>query len=92
MANLTTFSPRQVVDWDETHQDLVMPGASGRSARGTKYQVRFHRKPDGSINTTGGKQEGSTLDERKYCLLVKYEKHIRFLLGTSSVLLLDGTL
>ena len=92
VANLTPFSPHQVVDWDETHQDLVMPGGSGRSARGTEYQVRFHMMPDGSIDTTGGKQEGSTLAERKYRLSVKYEKHVRFLLGTASVLLLDGTL
>ena len=69
-----------------------MPDGSGRSARGTEYQVRFHMMPDGSIDTTGGKQEGSTLAERKYRLSVKYEKHVRFLLVTASVLLLDGTL
>ena len=91
MRNLTTFSPHQVVDWDETHQDLVMPGGSGRSARGKEYQVRFHRTNDGSIDPTGGKQEGSTMSDRKYRLSVKYEKHIRFLLGTASVLLRDGT-
>ena len=34
---------------------------------------------------------GSTLSDRKYQLSVKYEKHIRFLLGTASVLLRDGT-
>ena len=48
--------------------------------------------PDGSIDTTNGKQEGSTLGERKYHLPVNYEKHIHFLLGTASVLLLDGIL
>ena len=85
------FSQHQVVDWDGTHQDLVMPGGSGRSARGTEYQVRFHWTTDGSIDPTGGKQEGSTLGNRKYRLSVKYEKHIRFLLGTASVLLRDGT-
>ena len=64
VANLTMFSPHQVVNWDKTHQDLVMPDASGRSARGTEYHVRFHHIPDRSIDTTGGKQKESTLDER----------------------------
>ena len=91
VANLSTFSPHQVVDWDETHQDLVMLGGSGRSVRGSEYKVRFHRMPSGAIDPTGGKQEGSTLAWRKSCLSVKYEKHIRFLLGTASVLLTNGT-
>ena len=48
-----------------------MLGASGRGARGTDYQVRFHRMLDGLIDPTGGKQEGSTLGDRTYRLSVK---------------------
>ena len=72
--NLTFFSPHQVIDWDETHPDLVMPGGNGMSPRGTEYQVCFHRMPNVSIDTTGGEKEGSKLPERKYKLTVKYEK------------------
>ena len=92
VLNLTLFCPHCVVDWDETHQDLVMPGSSGRSRRGTEYQVRFHKMPDGTIDITGGMREGSTLAPRQFRLSVKYDKDVRFLLGTASVLLPDGTL
>ena len=47
--------------------------------------------PDGSVDPTGGDQEGSKLADRKYQLSVKYEKQVRFLLGTCAVLLPDGT-
>ena len=49
VVNLTMFSSHQVVDWDDTHQDLVVPDASGRSVRGTEYQVRCHRMPTATI-------------------------------------------
>jgi len=91
IRNLTLFSPHQVVDWDETHQELVMLGGVGRSARGKEMQVRFHRMPDGTIDPTGGEQEGSTLSQRRNHLSVKYSTDVRFLLGTASVILLDGT-
>ena len=81
LENLTKFSPHQVVDWDETHQALVMLGGTGRSRRGNEIQVRFHQMPDGSIDGTGGKQEGSTLANRQNQLSVKYEKEIRFFAG-----------
>ena len=89
--NLTLFSPHQVAEWDETHQDLVMLGGSGRSQRGKEIQVRFHRMPDGTIDTTGGLQEGSALAQQRNRLSVKYDTQVRFLLGTASVLLPDGT-
>ena len=44
-----------------------------------------------SVNTTGGKQEGSKMADSKYQLLLKYKKQTRFLLGTCSRLLLDKT-
>ena len=90
--NLTLFSPHQVAEWDETHQDLVMLGGSGRSQRGKEMQVRYHRMPDGTIDTTGGRQEGSTLAAQRNHLSVKYDTQVRFLLGTASVLLPDGTM
>jgi hypothetical protein len=43
--------------------------------------------PDGTINTTGGQQEGSTLVEQHNHLSVKYDMQVPFLLGTASVLL-----
>ena len=90
-TKLTLFSPHQVAEWDETHQDLVMLGGSGRSRRGKEIQVRFHRMPDGTIDTTGGDGEGSTLSEQRNRLSVKYDKQVRFLLGTASVQLPDRT-
>lgn len=47
LENLTTFSQHQVVDWDETHQELVMLGGAGRAARGKELQTRFCRMPGG---------------------------------------------
>ena len=77
VSNLTTFSPYQVVDWDETHQDILMPGCSGKTQRDGEYQVRFYRTPDGKIDPTGGEQEGSKLGKRRYRLTVKYDKNYR---------------
>ena len=68
-----------------------MPGCSGRSQRGGRYQVRFHRKPDGEVDPTGGEKEGSSLAERQYRLTVKYDKQVRLLLATAAVILEDGT-
>ena len=92
VKNLTCFSPYQVVEWDETHQDLVMLGGHGRGKRGKEVQVRFHRMPDSTIDTTGGQQPGSTLAEQRSQLSVKFDKDVRFLLGLACVLLPDGTL
>jgi hypothetical protein len=78
LENLTTFSPHQVVDWDETHQALVMLGGAGRSRRGNEIQVRFHRMPDVSIDGTGGKQEGSTLANRRNQLSVNMRRKYVF--------------
>ena len=89
--NLTFFDPHQVVDWDETHQELVMLGGSGRSQRGKEVQVRFHRTADGRVDPTGGAREGSTIADRRYQLSVKYNTDVCFMLGTASVLLADGT-
>ena len=61
LENLTVFSPHQVVDWDETHQDIVQLGGAGRSVRGNETQIRFYRMPNGTIDLTSRKQEGSTL-------------------------------
>ena len=72
LENLTTFSPHQVVDWDETHQEIMQLGGAGRSARGNETQIRFYRMTDGTIDLTGGKQEGSTLAEKGKQLTVKY--------------------
>ena len=63
LANLTTFSSHQVVDWDEMHQDLVMPGCSGRSQRGGEYQVRFHWTPDGGVDPTAREKGDNSLAE-----------------------------
>ena len=91
LENLTAFSPHQVVDWDETHQDIVQMGGAGRSARGNETQIRFYRMPDDTIDLTGGKQEGSTLAEKGKQLTVKYNTGVCFALGTASVHLPDGT-
>ena len=64
LENLTRISPYQVAEFDKTHQDLVMLGGTGRSNRGTEVQVRFHRMPDGTVDHTGGQQDGSTLATR----------------------------
>ena len=48
--------------------------------------------PDGSVDTTGGEQEGSTLGDQRNHLSVKFDKDVRFLLGTCCVLLPDGTM
>ena len=53
--------------------------------------MRFHQMPDGTIDHTGGKQEGSTLPERRNQLSVKFSSDVRFLVGTVSVILPDGT-
>ena len=92
VSNLTCFSPYQVVEWDETHQDLVMLGGSGRSRRGKEVQVRYHRMPDGTIDMTGGQQPGSTLAEQRNRLSVKFDDNVRFLLGIACVRLKEGTL
>ena len=89
--NLTLFSPHQVVDWDETRQKLVMLGECVRSRHGKEVQVRFHQMPDGTIDHMGGKQDGSTLPERRNQLSVKFSSDVRFLVGTGSVILPDGT-
>jgi hypothetical protein len=47
---------------------------------------------DGLIDPTSGKHEENTLNNWKDRLSVKYEKHIRFLLGTAAVFLPEGTL
>ena len=47
--------------------------------------------PDSTIDTTGGRQEGSTLGQQRNRLSVKYDTQVRFLLGTAVVLLPDGT-
>jgi hypothetical protein len=68
-----------------------MLGGTGRSQRGKEMQVCYHRMTDGTIDTTGGRQEGNTLAAQRNHLSVKYDTQVRFLLGTASVLLPDGT-
>ena len=46
---------------------------------------------NGSVDVTGGEQEGSKMADRKYRLLVKYKQQVRYLLGPGAVLLPDGT-
>ena len=60
-----TLCPYQVVEWDETHQHRVIMCGVGRSAMGKETQVRFHRMPDGTVDTIGGQQEDSTLVEKR---------------------------
>ena len=74
------------------HEELVMLGGSGRGKRGKEVHVQFYRMPDGTIDTTGGQQPGSTLAPQRNQLSVKFDKDVRFLLGLACVLLPDGTL
>ena len=64
----------------------MMPGFSRRIQRGGEYQVRFHWTPDGEVDPTGREKEGSSLAEQQYQLTVKYDKQVRFLLATCTVL------
>ena len=47
--------------------------------------------PDGTVDLTGRKQEGSTLVEKGKQITVKYNTSVCFALGTASVRLPDGT-